>query len=116
VSEQEWLNSGINVAWLADAADDELIHRYEAAWDELQQQPAWREWLTTYRAEVKRPSNYLAEEDRAERRVKRKRNGDLDFHVPVAELVGQDSGTFQRLIRDVLTARAAMAKVPAPPT
>lgn len=111
---EEWISSGINVAWLADAAGD-LIQPYEDAWDELQRRPAWREWLLTYEEEVRGPFTYLAVEDRAERRVRRRRNGDLDVHVPVSELAGQDSAACHRVIRDVLAERASMAEVPPPP-
>jgi len=112
---EEWISSGINVAWLAEAGDESLIQPYEDAWDELQRRPAWREWLLTYEEEVRGPFTYLAVEDRAERRVRRRRNGDLHVHVPVAELLGRDSETFGGVIRDVLAARAAMAEVPPPP-
>lgn len=111
----EWISSGISVAWLADAGDEGLIERYEAAWTELQRRPAWRGWLLTYEEEVRGPFTYLAVEDRAVRRVKRGRNGDLDVHVPVKELAGQGSAACHRVIPDVLAERAAMAEVPPPP-
>lgn len=95
---EEWISSGINVAWLAEAGDESLIQPYEDAWDELQRRPAWREWLLTYEEEVRGPFTYLAVEDRAERRVRRRRNGDLHVHVPVAELLGRDSETFGGVI------------------
>ncbi len=112
----EWINSGINVAWLVAAAGDGIIEAHAAAWDEMQAQPEWREWMTAYEDEIRGPFNYLAVEERDERRVRRKRNGDLHVHVPIHEYLEGDPSVVSRgVIRGVLAIRAEMAGVPAPP-
>lgn len=114
--EEEWINSGVNIAWLSTEVDDDLIQVSSAVWDEMQAQPAWREWMTVYEDEIRGPFNYLAVEDREKRQVKRKRNGDLYVLVPVSELLIDDKAAAARkVLRDVLAERADMAGVPAPP-
>jgi len=114
--EEEWINSGVNIAWLSTAVDNELIQVSGTVWNEMQTQPAWREWMTVYKEEIRGPFNYLAVEDREKRQVKRKRNGDLHVHVPVSELLLDDkAAAVRQVLRDVLAERAAMAGVPAPP-
>ena len=117
VSEQPWISSGIQIEWIARDLPAGIEDLFDNEWDDLQERPAWREWMTSVSEEVKGPMNYLEVSDRDDKQVERRRSGDLDILLPGAILV--DAADVPRvcreLIREVLSTRAEMAGVPAPP-
>lgn len=117
MSEQEWINSGINIAWVSQHLPTGIEDTFDAEWDELQAQPAWREWMVRYEDEVRGPFNYLEVADRSTKEVSRKKSGDLAIKLPASTFVdAQDARQVCReVIREVLATRAEMAEIPPPP-
>ncbi|GHJ59556.1 hypothetical protein NOK12_20740 [Nocardioides sp. OK12] len=117
MSEQAWINSGINVAWVSQHVPAGIEDTFDAEWDELQQRPAWREWMTRYEDEVRGPFNYLEVADRSTKKVSRKKSGDLAIKLPASAFVDAHDArqVCREVIREVLATRAEMAGISPPP-
>ncbi|MCD4525119.1 hypothetical protein [Nocardioides sp. cx-173] len=114
----EWINSGINVAWLSRRIPDDLPDAFDQAWDELQVEPAWRRWITLHHTAVKGNDvfNYLEVGDADAVKISHRRGGDLVYVVPVTYFEGADWRQRSRaLIHDLYAARAERAHVEPPP-
>lgn len=114
---------GISKAWLAESTHDEemdeLSDSFLEAWDNLCRDPEWLDWYTTHRT-LLRPAdgfNYLAFEDRSDRRFRGRKDG-LSMFVPIAEVRTADAvADYMRgLIVDFFTRRAQRAAVAPPPS
>lgn len=122
--EREWINSGINVAWISQHLPAGVEDRFDDVWDELQGRSEWRAWMQEHDDAVKGPFNYLEISDRAQTRIVRRSpgpggapgSGDLVYLMAVTDLEVADLlRSCRRLIHDVLSIRAEMVGVPAPP-
>jgi len=115
--EQQWINSGIQIAWVSRRVADDLPDAFDQAWDELQAEPDWRLWITRHRDALKGDDvfNYLEVGDRDAVKVSY-RGGDLNYMVPITYFENADIRERSRaLIHDLYAARAERANVEPPP-
>lgn len=112
-----WINSGIQVAWTSRAIPHDLADVFDAVWDELQTEPAWRAWTLRHEKAVKGNAvfNYLEVGDHNAVSITDRR-GDLSYRVPVSYFEVPDVPRACRiLIRALHEVRATWAGVDPPP-